>query len=255
MKPISIQLHTVRELTKDGNHVDVLRQIADIGYKAVEGHGFGLSNKEYVSLLDDLGLQLSSSWLPLPTAETLPEFLDNAHELGIKHVIGGFWIPEFESVEAISHTADRLNAVLPAIKSAGIVFSLHNHWIEFEMLEGKYRIDHLLERVPGLNLEIDIYWCTNFAANRSEEVVKKYRDITPMLHVKDGSQVRDDPMTAVGSGTLDIPATLHAANPDLLDWLVVELDACATDMMTAVSDSYRYLVGHGLALGNRPVEA
>ncbi len=36
-------------------------------------------------------------------------------------------------------------------------------------------------------------------------------------------------------------------------WLVVELDACATDMFEAVEQSYRYLVGNGLARGNKPV--
>ncbi len=255
MKPISIQLYTVRELTKDGNHAAVLKEIADIGYKGVEGHGFGLTNKEYLTLLNDLGLQLSSSWLPLPTQDTLNEFLDSAAELGIKHVIGGFWIPDFETVEAIEETAKKLNHVLPQIKAAGVTFSLHNHWFEYELLDGKYRIEHLLERVPGLTFELDIYWCTNFAANNAVDIVRKFRDISPMLHVKDGPQIKDQPMTAVGSGTMDIQATVQAANPAVLDWLVVELDECATDMMTAVAESYRYLVRTGLGKGNQPVEA
>ena len=38
-----------------------------------------------------------------------------------------------------------------------------------------------------------------------------------------------------------------------LRWNVVELDSCDTDMLTAVRDSYQYLVGKGLARGNRAV--
>jgi hypothetical protein len=33
--------------------------------------------------------------------------------------------------------------------------------------------------------------------------------------------------------------------------MVVELDECATDMMTAVEHSYRYLTSKGLARGNQ----
>jgi hypothetical protein len=56
-------------------------------------------------------------------------------------------------------------------------------------------------------------------------------------------------MVAVGQGKMDIPAIIDAADPDLLRWLIVELDACDTDMLTAVADSYRYLTENGLAEG------
>ena len=37
--------------------------------------------------------------------------------------------------------------------------------------------------------------------------------------------------------------------PNVLEWAIVELDACDSDMMTAVERSYRYLTRHGLAAG------
>ena len=39
---------------------------------------------------------------------------------------------------------------------------------------------------------------------------------------------------------------LLAAAP-AVEWKVVELDACATDLMTAAADSLTWLVSHGLA--------
>ena len=66
------------------------------------------------------------------------------------------------------------------------------------------------------------------------------------LHVKDGPVVnRDDFMTAVGAGRMPV-AEILAASPSAR-WHVVELDRCATDMMTAVEDSLTWLVGQGLA--------
>ncbi|MBT7864437.1 MAG: sugar phosphate isomerase/epimerase, partial [Gemmatimonadetes bacterium] len=34
-------------------------------------------------------------------------------------------------------------------------------------------------------------------------------------------------------------------------WMIVELDRCETDMVEAVKKSYDYLVGEGLAAGNK----
>ena len=58
-------------------------------------------------------------------------------------------------------------------------------------------------------------------------------------------------MVAVGSGKVDVPAVIGAADPGTVEWLVVELDACATDMMTAIRESYEYLIGNNLAEGRR----
>jgi len=48
-------------------------------------------------------------------------------------------------------------------------------------------------------------------------------------------------MVAVGQGKMNIPAVIKAADPEVLEWLIVELDACDTDMTTAVRESYEYL--------------
>jgi hypothetical protein len=57
-------------------------------------------------------------------------------------------------------------------------------------------------------------------------------------------------MTAVGEGVMDFPGIIQAGEGST-EWLIVELDRCATDMMEAVEKSYKYLVGKGLARGNR----
>jgi actin-like ATPase involved in cell morphogenesis len=57
-------------------------------------------------------------------------------------------------------------------------------------------------------------------------------------------------MTALGEGVVDIPGVV-AAGAGSTEWLVVELDRCATDMMQAVRKSYQYVIGKGLALGNK----
>lgn len=251
MKPLSIQLYTVRELTKDGNHLNVLQQIADIGYKGVEGHGYGMTPTEFRKVVEDMGMSVSSYFGGFPDPENINEFMDTANALGTNLTVSGFWVPEFESVDAIKNTADRVRPAVETLKANGITFGLHNHWMEFEMVEGKWAIQHLIDLVPDLHLEIDIYWCANFGANNAAEVVRTYRDRAHLLHVKDGPLVKGEPHVAVGAGKMDIPAVLAEENPAVTKWHVVELDECATDMMEAVRGSYDYLVGNGLAIGNR----
>ena len=102
---------------------------------------------------------------------------------------------------------------------------------------------------PAVLLEVDTYW----AAVGGQDVpalLGRLGDRVRYLHVKDGPVTRDDPMTAVGTGRMPV-AEILAACPSA-EWHVVELDRCATDMLTAVRDSLAWLAGHDLA---KPVRA
>jgi sugar phosphate isomerase/epimerase len=98
--------------------------------------------------------------------------------------------------------------------------------------------------------ELDVYWAA-FGGSDPAEVVAKNTARLPFLHIKDGDLEKDGPMKAVGAGKLDMPAIIAAADPSVTKWLVVELDRCATDMTEAVRESYKYLIGNGLAAGNK----
>jgi hypothetical protein len=56
-------------------------------------------------------------------------------------------------------------------------------------------------------------------------------------------------MVALGEGVMDVPRIIAAGGKNT-EWLIVELDRCATDMLTAVEKSYLYLKTNGLARGN-----
>jgi sugar phosphate isomerase/epimerase len=239
-KPISIQLYTVRTLLEKGDPYEVIQQIADIGYDAVEGF-VGDSPSEFRQRASEMGLSVSSYYGPVPTLETVSQFIDTALALGVKHTVAGFWIPDLETVEAIERSASQVNAILPYIHAAGLTFSLHNHWMEFGEVEGRLVIDRLVEICPTVGLELDIYWASNFGMHRSEDMVKRYRDHINLMHVKDGPLEKGKPMLPAGEGKVDIPACISAADPGRLDWLIVELDEYDGPMMEAAERSYRYL--------------
>ncbi len=249
-KPISVQLYSLREESK----VDfpaVLKRLAQIGYKGVEPAGFyGLTAGEVRKMVTDLGMTISSSHTPWAKSDNLQECIDTAGELGVDMVCTGFWKDQFASVAAIKQTAEMVNGMIAGLKQGGLKLFMHNHWMEFEVVEGRIAYDWLAELCPELLFEIDTYWASNFGANDPAEQVAKFKSRAPLLHIKDGPLTKDEPMVAVGKGKMNFPKVIAAADPQVLKWLVVELDRCGTDMFQAVEDSYRYLTSSGLAAGN-----
>lgn len=251
MKPISIQLYTVRDLAAK-DFIGVLKEIAGIGYKAVEFAGLqGKTAAEIRKVIDDLGIGVSSAHCPLVTKENVNEAVDTAKTLGYEMVISGFGPNEFKTVDTIKASAEKFQQAAELLKPHGLKMGYHNHWWEFDKVDGKYGYEHFFKLAPAVFSELDVYWCCNFNTVDVPAIVKKYKKNLPVLHIKDGPLVKDQPHTAVGKGKMNIPAIIAAANPKVLQYVVVELDACATDMMQAVRDSYTYLVGQKLAEGNK----
>jgi sugar phosphate isomerase/epimerase len=111
-------------------------------------------------------------------------------------------------------------------------------------------VDVMLEHLdPDVFFEVDVYWVQT-AGQDPVQVVHHLDSRAPLLHVKDGPCQMDADMTALGEGVVDIPG-VAAAGARSTEWLVVELDRCATDMLEAVRKSYRYLIEKGLGHGNK----
>lgn len=251
MKPVALQLYSLREEAK-ADFVGVLKTVAEMGYVGVEPAGLhGMTGEEVHKVLDDLELLCCSAHGPLPTGETVSRRVDEAGALGTDRIISGLGPKQFESADARERSFDVLNEAVQLCAEAGMKFGYHNHWWEFEEIDGELPYEAMLQAVPGMFAQVDVYWAANFGAVDVPAVVARIAARVPMLHVKDGPLVRDEPHTAVGAGKMDIPAVIEAADENVLEWLVVELDECATDMTQAVRESCKYLVGEGLALGNK----
>ncbi len=249
--PISIQLWSLREQMAGGRHAAVLEQLARLGYRGVEcGDLFGLSPQAFRELVEGLGMQVSGYHQPFPAPHLVDDTASRARGLGLDHVTFAWSGPEhWTSVGAIASFATEVEAASTALARHGVRLVYHNHDHEIRPVAGRIGLAHLLERAPSLELEIDTYWAANFGAQDPSEVVRQFKDRTPLLHIKDGSLVKGQPHLAVGSGRMDIPRVIAAADPAVTKWLVVELDECATDMWQAVVGSYRFLIGRGLAAG------
>lgn len=248
--PLALQLFTVRDALKH-DFAATIRRIAELGYVGVEP--FGLSAKaakDAKILFDDLELEIPSAHMSMPLGEHQQEVLQTAEALECRRIVSGYGPREFQTLESIRNCCDRFNEAQSFAAQHNLEFGIHNHWWEYVLVEDQYPYQLMLELLdPAIFFEVDTYW-VKVAGPDPAEVLAEVGERSPLLHIKDGPAVRDAPMTAVGQGTLDIPKLIKAGEATT-EWLIVELDDCATDMMAAVGESYHYLVSEGLARGNR----
>lgn len=246
--PIALQLYTLREaLAQD--FTGVIRKVAALGYAGVETAGaFGGSPQMAARLFTDLGLTVCGAHGPLPLGDNKQAVIDMLGALNCPRLVLPWQPPElFQSEAGIKRVCETLNEAVPVAQAHGFTIGYHNHWFEYERLNHRLAADILMDHLdPAVFLELDVYWAQTSGQDPTA-LVQRLGRRAPLLHIKDGPCVRDQPMTAVGEGVVDVAGVIQASQAD---WLIVELDACATDMFEAVQKSYHYLISKGLARGN-----
>jgi sugar phosphate isomerase/epimerase len=248
--PIGLQLYTLREAF-GADFEGTIRQVAETGYIGIEPWG-GVMNDITAKkkLYDDLGLTVTSVHYQLPIGENKNKILDDMAALGCGELILPWISPEhFASEDGVKMVADMLNEANEVGQANGLTIHYHNHDFEFRDLNGRPAHQLLAELAdPAVKFQLDTYWI-QVAGIDPAKVVREMGSRSPLLHIKDGpADSREADMTALGTGNMDIPAIV-AAGGEHTQWLFVELDRCATDMMTAVQASYTYLTSNGLAKG------
>jgi sugar phosphate isomerase/epimerase len=248
-KPVALQLWTLREMAKQ-DFLGVLKLLGKIGYAGIEPAGlFDMTAKDVRKVLDDQGMKCCSVHSGIPTKETINARVDEAAALGTKLLVAGLGPKDFATAESRQAGFARIQEATALCAAAGVRFVYHNHNWEFDKIDGRLGYDLLMQAVPGMFSEVDTYWAANFGQNDPAVQIRQYAPRVPLLHIKDGPLVQGEPNVAVGTGKMNFPAMVAAADPNVLTWLIVEFDRCATDMPTAVEESLKYLVKAGLGHG------
>jgi sugar phosphate isomerase/epimerase len=256
--PLALQLYTVRDELASGREA-VLKAIRGFGYGAVEPYDVRTDPEALRADLEEAGLAVCSVHARALGEDAGP-LLDGARTVGADTVIVPSVPAErFADTAAIAALARDLNEAAARAADQGLRFGYHNHAFEFALVDGgRTGLELLADALdPAVLLEVDTYWAAvgavppggttlpNPPGKDVPALLGRLGDRVRYLHVKDGPVTKDDPMTAVGGGRMPV-AEILAACPSA-EWHVVELDRCATDVLTAVRDSLTWLAGHGLA--------
>ncbi len=264
--PISVQLYSVRDYASK-DFIATLKRIADIGYIGVEPAGFfNLRPSEFKKVCDDLGLKIFSSHSPWGGRYGITEQMDILDILGLKSLVCGYGPDDFKDLDSIKRTADKTNELQAVCDRNGFTLFQHNHYWEFERLDGKLKYEIYRELCPNLKYEIDCFWSTNKGSEDATEMLSKFLDKTILLHMKDGvcKQVaRNDGMKnglldmkidllPLGTGDLPIKKLVEMAEATgHVSTVIVELDYCNIEMYEALEKSYQFVVGNGICSGNK----
>ena len=244
MKPqIALQLYSVRDIINPSNdYATVVRKVAAMGYHGVETAGFpGTTPQAAGRLFKELGLAVCSAHVTSPVGDKKNEVLDTLAALDCKTLINTQIGPDdVKSLDLIKKTCDRLNEGYVNAKAAGLNYGIHNHWWEYGKLSDQYIYRLMRAQLdPGILFQLDTYWIKTARVDPAA-VVTEMGARAPYLHIKDGPAVKNEPMVAVGDGVMDFPAILKAGGA-YLQWLIVELDSCATPILPVVEKSFQYL--------------
>lgn len=252
---IGIQLYTIRrEIEKDFE--SSVNKIAGMGFKGVETYALpeNVSLERAAKYFKETGLKVFSMHVEMPVGDQREAALRLADAYNCDHVVYHGWPQgeKFKDKNASKKTADTYNEIAAFLKSKGLKFGLHNHWWEFELIDGIYPFYYLLENLDKeIFFEIDTYWAKTAGQNPAK-ILKDFGKRAPLLHIKDGPAIKGEKsyeQVPIGKGVMDFPAISKAGGKNI-EWMIIEFDEYAGNIFDAVQESYSYLTKNKFAKGN-----
>jgi sugar phosphate isomerase/epimerase len=208
-----------------------LRRLAEGGARAVEFAGYGrMPIPELRALLDELGMRVSGSHVPLTAWEgQLESTLADIIALGGEYAVVPFVPVERRgSAEFARSLAADLNRWAAEAKQTGLGFAYHHHDFEFVPLsdgDGATMFDILVgETDPDLvGIEVDVYWAAHAGVDPAH-LLEELQGRVPLLHLKDMAAGPERADVPAGEGILRWDEILPAASTAGAHWWIVEQD-------------------------------
>ncbi|MBO9611033.1 MAG: sugar phosphate isomerase/epimerase [Paenibacillaceae bacterium] len=249
--PVGLQLYTLREETKN-DFIGTLKQVAALGYQAVEFAGYGgISAKEMKSTLDGLGLKAVSSHVGIQLLESeLEKQIAYSLEIGASYIACP-WLPEAELLDEtkFQEIMAKFRAFGEACNKAGLTFLYHNHAFEFKKAnDGAYILDKMYAGVDAslMQAELDLYWVKKGGLDPKAYLLG-YKGRAPLVHVKDMAGDEEGFFAEVGQGIIDYPSIFSVAEEVGVQCYIVEQDQCKRPPLESVKMSIDYLKSIGIA--------
>jgi sugar phosphate isomerase/epimerase len=221
---LGLELYSVRHLmAKDVPAT--LKLVRGWGFTDVEGGVFqGKTAAETRALLDQHGLRMQSTLTGYEQIEKdIAAVIASAKALGATYV-GTAWIPH-ERPFGRAHVDKALKdfaAWGKAFAAKGLRFFYHVHGYEFQPSDDGTLMDTLVKHTPAdsVSFQADVFWVVRGGGN-PVQLLTTYPGRFKLMHLKDLAKgvatndptgsAPDDTSVVLGTGQLDFPAILRAA--------------------------------------------
>ena len=243
---VAAQLYTLRDQCKTEQDIArSLEKVAEIGYESVQVSGLGpISEEKLAGLCRDNGLSICATHESVQALlDTPAQIIERLQKLDCKHTALGFPSGiDLGSEAGVADFCQRIDASAQRFAEAGMTLSHHNHHHEFRKIGGKPVLQIILESTRFLTMEIDTYWVQYGGANPTS-FAKLCAGRMPLLHLKDYAiTAQDKPDFAeIGSGNLEFPSIIAAAEQGGCEWFIVEQDTTPGDPFDSLQTSFNYI--------------
>ncbi len=218
----SIQLYSLREKIADEGPNAVLAAVKAAGFDGVETAGFyGMTFAAFKKMLDGYGLIVTGTHTALDEILNTPDTVaEMAKTLNTRNVIIPWVSPERLADDMTGLSADIRTAVAWG-KANGITIGYHNHSFEFD---GGDRLGELLDAVPGLKSELDVFWLAA-AGGDIRGYYHKHAGRFLTFHIKELSKKgKDDFNPELGRGVAGLKEALRFARTAGFSEVVLEVE-------------------------------
>ena len=242
--PVAVQMYTLRD-DCEKDFAGTLKKVAELGFDGVEFAGFGgLSAREVKSLIDELGLQAAACHVPLEQLETnLPQVIEDMKILGSNYVVCPYLMPDRRSEQDYQALISLLNQAGEKCQQEGLTLCYHNHDFELSRLaDGRTALQAIFDdtNIDHVSAEFDIYWLTK-AGEKPIEWINRYKNRTPIIHLKDMTLDSEQFFAERGTGGVDLETVLNAGEEAGGEWWVVEQDVSRRTPLESIEISMNYL--------------
>jgi sugar phosphate isomerase/epimerase/acetyl esterase/lipase len=250
--PIGLQLYSLRDLLAKDVTAG-LDRVRSFGIEYVELAGtYKIPPEKFKALLDARGLKpISGHFSYEQYRDKVEDVAREAKALGLQYV-GCAWIPHqnpFNEQTAREATAV-FNRAGEALAKHGLKFFYHMHGYEFQPHGGGTLFDLMMaETKPQfVRYEFDVFWVVH-PGQDPVKLLEKYGSRFELMHVKDmrkgtptgiltgSSDVKND--VTIGTGMMDWPAILKAANKAGVKWYFIEDESPSS--IQQIPQSLRFL--------------
>lgn len=227
MIPVGLQLYSIREdCARDLPHT--LEAVAKMGYAGVEFAGYhGYGAKDLRGLLDAVGLECCGTHIGLDTllGDELARTVEFNQILGNEYlIVPGLAESRRSSRQAWYDTAQVFNEVAECLKPHAMRTGYHNHWIEFQPMDGELPWDTFFSNTRhDVIMQLDI---GNALHGGGDPIpyIARYPGRAITVHLKEYSAT--DATALIGEGDVPWPQVFDLCETQgNTEWYIVEQES------------------------------
>lgn len=229
MAKIGLQLYSVRA-DCERDLVGTLSKISKMGYEGVEFAGYhGWDAKELRKILEYLNLVCCGTHIGLNTliGDELLRTVEFNAVLGNKYlIVPGLKYEYRSSISAWKNTAERFSQIAEKLKTYGMKTGYHNHWIEFEPMEGEKPMDVFFTTASK---DVIMQFDTGNAMRSGGNIIdymKKFPGRSDTVHIKEFSSTNDKAI--IGEGDIQWKQVIELCSTiGNTIWYIIEQESYA----------------------------